>query len=74
MVDNRTRTTSELYQFEPLGAREARVGAHGGEVVQHGGLRIRRGTLAVQRQGEGNLGGSSTSSIRMEQTNAEAQR
>ena len=74
MVDNRTRTTSELYRFEPLGAREARVGAHGGEVVQHGGLRIRRGTLAVQRQGEGNLGGSSTSSIRMEQTNAEAQR
>ena len=55
MVDNRTRTTSELYQFEPLGAREARVGAHGGEVLQHGGLRIRQGPLAIQRQREGDL-------------------
>ena len=52
MVDSRTPTTSS----EPLGALEARVGAHGGEVLQHGGLRVRPGPLAVQRQGEGNLG------------------
>ena len=52
MVDSWSPTTF----FEPLGAREARVGAHGGEVLQHGGLRVRPGPLAVQRQGEGNLG------------------